>query len=485
MRNQLFTLALAAFSGFLSAQSAYHPMLAPDRTWDIFNTTIGPEPCPYISAYHAFIGGDSVINGLTYKKIVHNPILSGIAFPWCGSFYVGDTVYQSNPFLLREDSAARKVYHYTHDDQAEYVLFDFNLQTGDTLKTNWGDGNWIIDTVFDYTLANGETRKRFQGAGFPDNAYVEGLGYLFGAFTVPYYPLEGWAITTCVRDGEKILYNNVEDCVNPKYEIEFAPIGATWHYTQAILGIPVQSSFVDLTITGDTIFYGETWRILANITNTAECALSKGFLRQINDQVYFRRDANATPFLLYDFGLQKGESYSTVVLSGIPMNVKIDSIGTTNINGESLKTWFISCEPPFWGTKIIEKVGNLDYLIPFYGGCDPIPGPIRCYTDNDDFFKWVTYPCDSTFTLSASDIFENQDFKISPNPFGSQLRLEITDGGARQSFLFELLDPMGRNILQQEIPEGTAVFNMDLPQLPSGIYFWSVGGRFGGRLVKE
>lgn len=306
MKNQLFTLALAAFSGLLSAQSAYHPMLADDRSWDIFNTTIGPEPCPYIGAYHAFIGGDSVINGLTYKKIVSSPILSSIAFPWCGGFYLGDTVFQSNPFLLREDSAARKVYHYSHDDQAEYVLFDFNLQTGDTLKTTWGDGNWIIDTVFDYTLANGEVRKRFQGvgAGFTDNAYVEGLGYLFGAFTVPYYPLEGWALTTCVRDEDEVLYENSE---------------------------------------------------------------------------------------------------------------------------------------------------------------------VGCVTS----------------TMSASDIFENHDFKISPNPFDSQLRLEITDGGARQSFLFELLDPTGRSVLRQEIPDGTTVFNLELPQLPSGIYFWSVGGRFGGRLMKE
>ncbi len=47
-----------------------------------------------------------------------------------------------------------------------------------------------------------------------DNFYVEGIGYLLGAFNPVFYPLEGLHQTTCVRNGDQIIYSN-EDSGGP------------------------------------------------------------------------------------------------------------------------------------------------------------------------------------------------------------------------------------------------------------------------------
>ncbi|MBV6441644.1 MAG: hypothetical protein DYG98_21145 [Haliscomenobacteraceae bacterium CHB4] len=479
MKNYLIAFALTAISCFSIAQTPYHPVLAPGRAWDVFKTPPEMEICPYTSAVHLTTGGDTTVNGVTYKRLVRNHILSNNPVPFCGWFYVAPTSYLLNEYLLREDPAARKVYAYSFDYQSEYVLFDFTLQAGDTLKYPWGN-EWPIDTVYDFTLANGEVRKRFQNSGFPDNAYVEGLGSLMGAFTPMFIPLEGWEVTTCVRDGDELLFSNAEGCIGPLYAEEFAPVGAIWHYTQPILNAPVEYSYTTITVTGDTVIGNEVWRVLKGGANPL-CNLDAGFVRQVNDQVFFR-DVNGGSFLLYDFGLLAGESYTTFSGSTV-VKVHVDSIGTTTAGGQALKTWFVTCDPPFWGGRIVEKAGNLDYLIPIYGACDPLPGPIRCYADNDDFFKWVTYPCDTTFILAASEVFDFQSVKVAPNPLGEYLRLEIP-GGSRHAVLFDLCDPTGRSVFRQEIAAGTTSVTLPLPSLPPAMYFWVINGQMGGRLVK-
>lgn len=476
----LFAVSLTA----LQAQTPYHPLLVQGRTWDVFDTPAEPEVCPYTAAYQFFIGGDTLLNGVSYKKVLRHPILSSVPFPFCGWFYLDTSVIYQNGFFLREDTLARKVYLLAPDNPDESVLFDFSLQAGDTLK--YPDGlEYPVRELGDFVLTNGDVRKQFifdDGLGF-SNAYIEGIGYTYGPFNRVYYPFEGWEITTCVRDGGEELYNNVEECMHPPYPYEFAPVGAVWYYAQPILETPVKYSFTTIEVTGDTLLNGDTWRVLQG-SNNALCGMDTGYILQHNDQVFFR-DASGWSYLLYDFGLKPGDSYTTWAGNNIQVQVTVDSVGTTTSGGEILKTWFIHSDPPFWGDRIVEKAGNLDYLVPLYDACDPLPGPIRCYLDNDDYFKWVNYPCDSTFTLSSAAPPVFSSLKILPNPFHTRLNLAFPENTGMPSFLFELYDLTGRLVFRQEIPEGTKFRTLDLPVLPAGMYVWAAGGRLGGRLVKE
>ena len=135
----------------------YIPMVVENNVWMIqcfLCIDLGPPGGPFDAIDYYYIRGDSVVNNTTYKKLKkclapgnHNPNVVG---------------------LLREDSAARKVYAMNllgwglYWSQApvvqaplneEVLLYDFSLTAGDTMNFYWwnydiaGD-DAIIDSIF-------------------------------------------------------------------------------------------------------------------------------------------------------------------------------------------------------------------------------------------------------------------------------------------------------------------------------------------------
>lgn len=196
-----FQLALST----LLAQTPYHPMLVEGRSWDIFIVPGEMSVCGYAGAHHFFLKGDTILDGLTYKKVNFNLIRSNPASPFCEGFYRDTTEAYLYALFFREDSLARKVFM-RMPDQPEFAIFDFSLQAGDTL--HYPTHSYPIEEVFEVVLANGEQRKAFRINAWMDNFYIEGVGYLLGAFNPVFEPLEGWNQTTCVRDGDQIIYSN-------------------------------------------------------------------------------------------------------------------------------------------------------------------------------------------------------------------------------------------------------------------------------------
>lgn len=202
-KGLLFCLLFAVSS--LQAQTPYHLMLVEGRSWDIFIVPGEMTICIYAGAHHFFLKGDTILDGLSYKKGYFNPIRSNPPFPFCEGFYRDTTEAYLYSTFFREDSLARKVFM-RQPDQQEFAIFDFSLQAGDTL--HYPTDSYPIEEVFDFVLANGEQRKAFRINGWTDNFYVEGIGYLLGAFNPVFEPLEGLNQTTCVRDGDLTLYSN-------------------------------------------------------------------------------------------------------------------------------------------------------------------------------------------------------------------------------------------------------------------------------------
>lgn len=202
-------LQLPAFS-----QSVYHPMLVEGRNWDVFVRPTEWPICAYDRAGHYTLGLDTLIDGLLYKPLLLQVIRSNPPIPFCGGFYRDTTqVYPGG--WVREDTLLRRVYKLEPGAVEEVLLFDFSLHQNDTL---WYEhGGIAIDTVFDLILENGAVRKAFVvepfGVAFNLNMYVEGLGYLLGAFNQVFLPFEGWSETTCVRDGETVLYQYGPGCI--------------------------------------------------------------------------------------------------------------------------------------------------------------------------------------------------------------------------------------------------------------------------------
>lgn len=122
----------------------------------------------------------NLIGGLiepTYIEITGDTLISGIK--WYKIEGQGACAFnQSNPPLVREENS--KWYTYNLDNQEESILYDFNLNIGDTYSVGFFGENYQIEMLIDSTSTheiNGVNRK-IQYCSNP-NSDID--GFFFGA----------------------------------------------------------------------------------------------------------------------------------------------------------------------------------------------------------------------------------------------------------------------------------------------------------------
>lgn len=126
------------------------------------------------------VKGDSVYNSLVYKKyyIVNDTNLATAQF----QFYA----------LVRQNTAAKKIYGIKNGTSTEKLLYDFSLNINDTLSVNsfdfsFGNNNKVKVLAKDSVLINSQYRKRIKLDGYtvPFNGpeyWTEGVGSNYGIF---------------------------------------------------------------------------------------------------------------------------------------------------------------------------------------------------------------------------------------------------------------------------------------------------------------
>ncbi len=176
--TQPFLLLVLLF-GFLATLSSqpYRPMAVEGATW-IYKTWGDLPDARYV--YH--ISGDTVLNSITYKSVY----LDG---EWIG--------------YLRDDLQSRKVYggvvripvhafdpcdYYESDITQEYLLYDFDVTVGDTLRSCNSASNEEPKSIIDdrYKLIYGELLRTLSiDTTWYTNNLIEGIGSYDGLFTNP------------------------------------------------------------------------------------------------------------------------------------------------------------------------------------------------------------------------------------------------------------------------------------------------------------
>ena len=120
-------------------------------------------------------GGDTIIGLHQYKKIIIDKDSS-----WFGIYFFE---------AAREDTISKQIFF--HTGNAEYLVYDFSLQQGDTFVTNISGCyiQMVVDSVSTLTLINGEVRKIMY---LNQDQWIEGIGSLVGI----YYA----GIINCIND---------------------------------------------------------------------------------------------------------------------------------------------------------------------------------------------------------------------------------------------------------------------------------------------
>ena len=210
MKKYLIFLFLLTSLDSFSQTSVYHPFPNSNAYWRVNYYESPSNPCTgtgLLASYQYTYDGDTIINSNIYKKILKSGAIFSLCYPGTPLGYQG---------AFREDTILKRAYLVLPGDTMDSLLYDFNLQVGDTVNSVLHSlsiyGNncapYII-TAMDSQLIGSSYRKRWTiglMSGLCIQArYVEGVGNLFG-FLDSYYTFEEGPLLLCFSVNNQPQY---------------------------------------------------------------------------------------------------------------------------------------------------------------------------------------------------------------------------------------------------------------------------------------
>lgn len=213
----LLGLLLNNFLTIINAQTnVYHPFPDSNAIW----TIIAGNNCTSWSSFIKYqykISGDTILNSTNYIKI--SRLIDNNLYPnaeGCG-LHIGYLA------AIRDDSLNKKVYVIPKDSLQELLLYDFNLNVGDSLISYYTQiyqcqSNALYVETIDSILVNNNYRKRMGFCNYAsppcsieihDRSYyiIEGIGSAWGLFDNFLFHYDcGRSYLTCYSENDHILY---------------------------------------------------------------------------------------------------------------------------------------------------------------------------------------------------------------------------------------------------------------------------------------
>lgn len=211
MKKNLLFVLITFFLFSIKTSAQYTPLFIDSSTFyrTDYNVSNAGFCVGLAASYQFLFVGDTIINTTTYKKINKAGWVNG-SLSQC---YTGTPMGYQGAF--RDDSLQKKVFLITPGSTSEDLVYDFNLNIGDTIKSILIDSvsgcpTIIIDNI-DSVLINSIWHKRWNSFGsgcLPIGAlYIEGIGSLFG-FLDYYISLQGGPQLVCINHIGTIIYPN-------------------------------------------------------------------------------------------------------------------------------------------------------------------------------------------------------------------------------------------------------------------------------------
>lgn len=210
-----FLLLIFIFISFTSRSqtSIYHPFPDSNAVWN-FQAFAALLPCTPFGGgsiehrYSYTIDGDTSINSMMYHKLI-TPYVHTHTDSFCLPFK-----FPGYKGAFRQDTAARKVYFVPDTAQSEYLLYDFTMEVGDTIKGFLAEvwsGSLMHDTVstIDSVLVGNDYRKRWKINECYSIYMVEGIGSLFGLLEPTGFGCITdlpWYVLNCFTQDGQTLY---------------------------------------------------------------------------------------------------------------------------------------------------------------------------------------------------------------------------------------------------------------------------------------
>jgi hypothetical protein len=167
-------------------------------------------PCVLINEYGNYISGDTVVNDISYKKLVTYNISrtewqSGE--PQNPNCFIADTSLFLNCLIRQVDDKVFVKYGLSD----ETLMYDYDLQINDILpSTSVHPQTDLVVTAIDSILIQGEYRKTFQIEGSAQFTLIEGIGTNFGFLESVLPTLECSYSFLCYWENGAPVYINLD-----------------------------------------------------------------------------------------------------------------------------------------------------------------------------------------------------------------------------------------------------------------------------------
>jgi hypothetical protein len=272
-------------------------------------------------------------------------------------------------------------------------------------------------------------------------------------------------------------------------QTEWAPIGAKWanEHDDVWMGVFYHFTFES---TKDTVVQTKNckkidiYESVNNKANQRKYSFYNGFYLMYSDssKVYYMH--NDTFRLLYDFSLEKGDTFYSFQTYDRDTNKSIrkyiiDSVNTIQISGKQLKRQYlhnIDLDPDlhlsyryiFRDGEIIERIGfngfmfgsNRNWMSDDFG-----PG-LKCYHDIDLFYKrYSEANCDGLDGINEAD--KSEVLKLYPNPVNDELVVNYT---GNKLYNIEIINSLGIKMMGQN-NLSSASNSLNVKSLKPGVYF--------------
>lgn len=406
--------------------------------------------------YTMTVVGDTTLNGHPCS-IIEGSFFTGCWQSRAYTYQNGDTVFWSDDLFLPQF----------------FELYRWNAQPGESWNV-WVNGPVTVTyTVLStgLTTVNGQTLRTLnveatdtQGAWAQSSGVlVEHIGdtlFLFpwlAAFcdVIPPWPLR------CYTDDDlgTYLHPGSNDCEPPPTSTVFAPVGATWTYTQRFAFAP-DSGLMVIECVGDTVIDGLTCSILEPTQGSGGCMPFHRFVTTMGDSVLFWCGADSSFQTLFVIGADIGDSWSMRAdhgdswINSDTLTWTVTDTGSTVIDGLTLRTLEVAVQATqnagtasLCDGSIVERLGPSPFLFPWiFGACDgELNGPLRCYTDGDiDWLNPQFAQC--ALSVGVEERGEELAFNVGPNPVERGGLLTIRSGRSSGPASIEVRDVLGRTL---------------------------------------
>ena len=208
MKKHLLFITLLLTLKILNGQTNVYHSFPDSANWRIDVIINQPQgDCQAIYYFQYYTSGDTLINSYNYKKIYKSYVYltsTGSASPcdplpqWDYSGYIG---------ALRDDSLSNKTFFVYQNNNNDSLIYDYNLNVGDTIIGNSSIDNIQTVTSVDSILIGSQFRKRWNYAyGY----IIQGIGSSTGLIEFldwgPSSPDHTYLI--CVKDSSTTLFTS-------------------------------------------------------------------------------------------------------------------------------------------------------------------------------------------------------------------------------------------------------------------------------------